>query len=101
MDNKKYSHLQVIFNTKLFKEKNQIKKNIIKNSIYINNLFNTVSLFVMLFIKISLSIEQKLNFGKLSFLSEITMTIKGKGDQYILSNGTCQIEKCLNWNILS
>jgi NDP-sugar pyrophosphorylase family protein len=93
MENKKYSHLSVIFNNKLIKKKIHIKKNIIINNIYINNLFNKVSLFIMLFIKISLSKELILNFGKLSFLSEITMTIKGKGDQYILNNGDCHIEK--------
>ena len=52
MENKKYSHLSVIFNNKLIKEKIHIKKNIIINNIYINNLFNKVSLFIMLFIKI-------------------------------------------------
>ena len=93
MDNKKYSHLSVIFNKKLIKEKLQIKKNIIKNKICINNLFSKISLFVILFIKISLSNERKLALGKLSFLSEITMTIKGKGDQYILNNGSCFIDK--------
>ena len=93
MDDKTNSHLPVVFNNKLIKEKLEIKKNIIKNNIYKNNLFSKFSFFIILFIKILLSNEQKLNFGKLSFLSEITMTIKGKGDQYILNNGNCHIDK--------
>ena len=93
MGDKKYSHLPVIFNKKLIKEKLQIKENIIKNNTYINNLFSKISLFIILFIKISLSNERKLALDKLSFLSEITMTIKGKGDQYILNNNSCLIDK--------
>ena len=42
--------------------------------------------------RISLSNSQKSDNRKLSFSSEIAMTIIGKGDQFILNNDSCQID---------
>jgi len=87
MDNYKHSNLPLI----LIKDK-LLKKNIIKNNIYINILLNKIILFVTIFMNISLSIGKKLKKRNLSFSSEITLTIIGKGDQYILNNGSCLID---------
>ena len=46
----------------------------------------------MIFMNVSLSNGKKLNKRNLSFSSEITLTIIGKGDQYILNNGSCLID---------
>ena len=73
---------------------NKKYKNIIKfKKIYsYKNFFILALVFILLSIQTSLSNEKILKLRKLESISEITITIVGKGDQYILNNNNVEID---------
>ena len=61
----------------------------------IKNIYANILLFFSLFIRISLSNEVSPNIRNLLFNSEITITLLGSGNQYILNNYTINTENLL------
>ena len=59
------------------------------------NIYKIIPLFFSLFIRLSISNEVSHNIRNLLFNSEITITLLGSGNQYILNNYTIRVEDLL------
>ena len=83
-----YNYIQINNNKEKFH--NTIYNNIKLKNYYFIGFFFT---FILTLIKISLSNEKILKLRNLQYVSEITITIVGKGDKYILNNQSFVMEK--------
>ena len=86
-----YNNNNIEYNNNKFQTLKKEKKIINKKAKYLNYI-TLFYILIMLLINIPLTNETKSNLRNLLFVSEITLTILGKGDQYILSNKSTIID---------